>query len=151
MGTITHCITQLENKKVYLGTNVFIYFFDQHPIYFPVVAPLFLAIEVGNFSGVTGNVTIAEVLVKPYQIGNQSLVEHIKMFFNTANFLSISPHTAEIFDVTAQLRAAYKYKFIDALHLATAIQTNCHYFITNDKGITANPNISILYLSDLKQ
>ncbi|WP_434782501.1 type II toxin-antitoxin system VapC family toxin [Ferrovum myxofaciens] len=64
--------------RVYLDTNVFVYFLDRNPDYFSVVAPIIEAIDSGLIIGYTGDAAVAETLVKPYQIGNPALVESVK-------------------------------------------------------------------------
>jgi predicted nucleic acid-binding protein len=147
MGTIAETLKRLQGHKVYLDTNVFIYFLDRNPDYFPLVAPLIEAVESGLIIGCTGEVTIAEILVKPYQSGNLELVASIKAFFIMENFLTISPHDAETFDLAAQSRAKYNQKFIDALHYATAIRGGCTFFITNDSGIRSGKSLDVILLS----
>lgn len=39
MGTIEETLKRLQGHKVYLDTNVFIYFLDRNPDYFRLVAP----------------------------------------------------------------------------------------------------------------
>lgn len=135
MGKIDDAIARIAGHRVYLDTNVFVYFLDRNPDYFPVVAPIIEAIESGLIIGYTGDAAIAETLVKPYQTGNLALAASFKAFFRTEDFLSIQPHDAETFDLAAQLRAKRGLKFIDALHCATAIQAGCKFFVTNDGGI----------------
>ncbi len=149
MGTIEETLKRLQGHKVYLDTNVFIYFLDRNPDYFRLVAPIIEAVESGLIIGCTGDVSIAEILVKPYQSGNLELVASIKAFFRMENFLSISSHDAETFDLAAQLRAKYNQKFIDALHYATAIRAGCTFFITNDSGIRSGNALDVILLSAL--
>ena len=149
MGTIEGTLKRLQGHRVYLDTNVFIYFLDRNPDYFRLVAPVIEAVEAGLIIGCTGDVTIAEILVKPYQSGNLKLVASIKAFFRMENFLTISPHDAETFDLTAQLRAKDNRKFIDALHCATAIRAGCMSLITNDKGIKSSDSLEVILLSAL--
>ena len=150
MGTIEDKLKRLHGNRVYLDTNVFIYFLDRNRDYFPQVAPIIEAIESGLILGCTGDATIAEILVKPYQSGNLELVAKIKAFFRMEDFLSICPHDAETFDLASQLRAKYNQKFIDALHYATAIRAGCKFIITNDSGIKSNDFLEVILLSALR-
>ncbi len=149
MGTIAEILKRLQGHKVYLDTNVFIYFLDRNPDYFRLVAPIIEAVESGLIIACTGDVTIAEILVKPYQSVNLELVASIKAFFRMENFLTILPHDAETFDLAAQSRAKYNLKFIDALHYATAIRAGCAFFITNDSGIRSANALDVILLSAL--
>ncbi len=86
MGTIAEILKRLQGHKVYLDTNVFIYFLDRNPDYFRLVAPIIEAVESGLIIACTGDVTIAEILVKPYQSVNLELVASIKAFFRMPGF-----------------------------------------------------------------
>lgn len=144
MGKIGEAVARMNGHRVYLDTNVFVYFLDRNPDYFPVVAPIIEAIESGLIIGYTGDAAIAETLVKPYQTDNLALAASFKAFFRTEDFLSIQPHDAETFDLAAQLRAKRGLKFIDALHYATAIQAGCKFFVTNDDGIQSSDVLEVV-------
>ena len=150
MGTIKDTLDRLQGHQVYLDSNVFIYFLDRNPDFFPLVEPVIEAVASGLIIGCTGDAVIAEILVKHYQSGNLSLIASIKAFFRTENFLSIYSHDAETFDLAAQLRAKYNQKFIDALHYATAIRAGCSCIITNDSGIKSNDLLDVVHLSTLR-
>lgn len=151
MGKIEDTITRMAGHRVYLDTNVFVYFLDRNPDYFPVVEPIIAAIESGLIIGYTGDAAIAETLVKPYQTGNLALAASFKAFFRTEDFLSIQPHDAETFDLAAQLRSRRGLKFIDALHYATAIQAGCKFFVTNDGGIQSSDVLEVVSVKSLAE
>lgn len=150
MGKVTSLIKEMSGHRVYIDTNVFIYFLDRSPVYFPIARQLMYAIDSGDITGITGDVTIAETLVKPYRTGNTELIAGIKGFFHAEGFLCLKPHDAETFDLAAQLRAKEGMKFIDALHYATAIRSGCTFFITNDLGIKTNHMLHIVSISSLR-
>ena len=149
MGTITALLARMASQRVYLDSNVFIYFLDRNPVYFPLVAPLLEAIDSGDMIGITGDAAVAEVMVRPYQTGDPTLIAGIKSFFGTAGFLSVRSHDAAAFDLAAQLRARHGMKFIDALHVATAINAECRFLITNDGDLRSQVAIEIISLRGL--
>ena len=65
------------------------------------------------------------------------------------NAPDIQSHDAQIFDLTAQLRAKRGLKFIDALHCATAIQAGCKFFVTNDGGIQSSDDLEVIVVRAL--
>ena len=149
MGEISAVLARLSGRRVYLDSNIFVYFLDRSPEHFPRVAPIFEAIERGAVVGLTGDVAVAEVMVKPYRSGDPALIADVKGFFGKASPIATLPHSAEDFDFAAQLRGKHGMKFIDALHLATALGAGCSAFITNDDGIGAPGGIEIVHLSGL--
>ena len=151
MGKVDEAITSMIGHRVYLDTNIFVYFLDRNPDFFDVVKPLIQAIDSGKIIGVTGDAALAETLVKPYRTDSLELVASIMDFFRTEGFLSIKAHDGETFDLAAQLRAKRGMKFIDALHYATAIRSGCSFFITNDLKIQSDEILEIISVKALKE
>jgi predicted nucleic acid-binding protein len=149
MGKIADILDKLAGQQVYIDTNLFIYFLDQNPEFFAVASTLLAAVELGSLIAYTGDITVAETLVKPYQTDNILLVANIKAFFYAADFLSITSHDADTFNLCAQIRAKYSMKFADALHYATALKAGCKFFITNDTGIHSTAELEVILLKDL--
>ena len=149
MGKIDDTLARMAGHRVYVDTNVFVYFLDRSTDFFAVAAPILQAIEAGTLIGFSGDAALAEILVKPYQSDNLGLAASIKAFFRTEDFLTILPHDAETFDLAAQLRAKQGMKFIDALHYATAIRAGCKFFVTNDIGIRASDVLEVVQLKSL--
>ncbi len=149
MGTINTLLDKLAGQYVYIDTNLFIYFLDKNPVYFSVVSELLQAIEQGKFIGFTGDITVAETLVKPYQTNNTLLIAKIKSFFTADNFLILKSHDSDTFDLCAQIRAEYGMKFADALHYATAIKSGCPFFITNDIRIRSTNSLEVLLIKEV--
>lgn len=149
MGTIAALLARMAKQRVYLDSNIFIYFLDRNPLYFPLVAPLLEAIDGGRIIGITGDAAVAEVMVRPYQTNDPALIAGIKSFFGSAGFLSVLSHDAAAFDLAAQLRARHAMKFIDALHVATAINAECRFLITNDRDFRSPMAIELVNLQSL--
>jgi len=149
MGKINQFLDKIAGQSIYIDTNLFIYFLDHNTEFFSISAEILAATEQGKIFAFTGDITVAETLVKPYQINDLSLISAVKSFFFADNFLSIIPHDSATFDLSAQVRAKYSMKFADALHYATAIKSGCEIFITNDKGIRSTNEIDVILIKDL--
>jgi len=50
-------------------------------------------------------------------------------------------------DRAAQIRAVHRYRSLDALHLATAIEAGCGLFLTNDQRLSNFPDIPVEVLT----
>ena len=137
-------LEQMAGQRVYIDTNVFIYFLSRHPTYFEASASVINACAQSNMFGFTGDAAVAEVMVAAYKNADPTLVTRFKLFFSQKNFLTIATHDAQTFDAAAQLVAVGGVKFIDALHMATAVQNQCAYFVTNDKGIKSPSRANIM-------
>lgn len=149
MGKIKRVLEKISGQNVYIDTNLFIYFLDQNTIFFPIASRILEAAELGVFIAFTGDLTIAEALVKPYKSKNTLLIEGFKDFFYAEDFLTIKSHNSDIFDLSSQIRAQHNMKFADALHYATAIKSGCTFFITNDKGIRSTDELEVILIQDL--
>jgi len=149
MGKVATAIARLAGQRVYIDTNVFIYFLDKHDTYFEVVSQFFQACIRREIFGTTGDAAVAEVMVGPYRQDNPALAARFKRFFAQKNFLTIVGHDRDVFDAAAMLVARKRLKFIDALHVATAVHAGCQFFITNDAGISSNEGLEVISLAEL--
>ena len=66
-----------------------------------------------------------------------------------ASAITLFPITKDILRSSAEFRAKQNFKTPDAIHCATAIITNCEYFVTNDIGFNRLANIEIIVLKDI--
>ncbi len=149
MAKIDAALARLAGKRVYLDTNLFIYFLDQHPTYFRAVAALFQASMDQAFFATTGDAAVAEVMVGPYRQDDPSMAARCKQFFAQAQLLTVVAHQRQVFDSAAQLAAKKRMKFVDALHIATAIDVGCTAFITNDTDVPSVQGLDVIQLADL--
>jgi predicted nucleic acid-binding protein len=149
MAKIDTALARLAGQRVYIDTNLFIYFLDRHPTYFSAVAALFQSSIDQEFFATTGDVAVAEVMVGPYRQADPSLAARFKQFFAQSQLLSVVAHQRHVFDSAAQLAAKKRMKFIDALHVATAIDVGCTTLITNDLGVPPVQGLDVIQLADL--
>ena len=142
-------MARLRGQRVYIDSNIFIYFLDKHDTYFEVVSQFLQACIKREIFGTTGDAAVAEVMVGPYRQDNPALAACFKRFFAQKNFLTVISHDRAVFDAAAMLVARKRLKFIDALHLATAVHAGCQFMLTNDAGISSNDGIEVVSLAGL--
>jgi len=136
----------LQGKKVALDTMIFIYAFEEHSLYLPLIKPLLREIERGKILAVTSTITLAECLVQPFRAKALELAARYKTLFRDFPHLSVIPVTEEIAEKAAWLRAQYQLKTPDAIQLATAFESGCHGFLTNDKDLPPLKEIQVFIL-----
>ncbi|NWF57474.1 MAG: PIN domain-containing protein [Syntrophaceae bacterium] len=136
----------LRHKKIALDTMIFIYAFEEHRVYLPLVHPLFRELEKGKLTAVTSTLTIAECMVQPFRAKALELAARYKILFRDFPHLSVIPVSDEIAEKGAWLRAQYKIKTPDAIQLATALITGSHVFLTNDEALPSIEGIRVLIL-----
>ncbi len=146
---MTSFLKDLKGQKVALDSMIFIYTFEEHPAYVPVLRTFFSAVEDGEIEAVTSTVTIAECLVQPYRKRNFALSAKYMVLFRNFPHLSVIPVTEDIAERAAFLRAHYNLKTPDALQLATALISGCVIFLTNDESLPTVEGMKPVVLDQL--
>jgi predicted nucleic acid-binding protein len=143
-------LSKLYGTTVGLDTAPLIYFVERHPKYLPLVYPFFEAMGRGDIQVVTSAITLTEVLVHPYKLGNHRLTEHYsQMLLNTHNIDTL-PVSLEIATEAARLRAAFGLKTPDSIQVATARIGGATSFFTNDSRIATIPGLELIILDSIR-
>ena len=143
---------QLKNiSRLYLDTNIFIYFLEGHRELGETVSRVFELCEEYGIAVFTSEITITECLMGPHKNKNAELIEKYEAFFHSAaGTIGILPTDSSILWETPHIAAKYRLKLVDSIHVATAVASGCDCFLTNDKGIGPfDTSMKALYLSDL--
>ena len=139
-------LKRLQGKKIALDAMIFIYAFEGHSAYLPLLQPFFREVEKGRIATVTSTITLAECLVRPLRAKAIELAARYKTLFHDFPHLSVIPVTEEIAEAAAWLRAKHQMKTPDAIQLATAFMSESHFFLTNDEDLPQVEGIRILLL-----
>ena len=128
----------LSGISLYLDSNVFIYAFEgRDGALRNAASQLVRGVFTGEHFGHTSVLTRAEVLVRPSRQRQTELADRYRRLLSDAGPVKVESVGSRVADLTAELRADYpSLKLPDALHLATAIHTDCGAFITGDKRLT---------------
>lgn len=137
------------NMRVGIDTAPLIYLAEKHPTYFKRMVFIMNAIAIGHISAVSTMLTLTEVLTYPLRIGDKVLIQKYQTILSNSVGFDLIPLSKSIAYKAAELRAKYTLKTPDAIQIATAIQTNCHAFLTNDKGLKRIIELQIWILDDL--
>ena len=138
-----------RHTRIALDTSILIYHLEQHPRYGAAARDLFLWLERRGHNGCVSTLAMTKVLVGPYQAG---LHTHARAAFA---LLATHPHlewitpTLDIADSAARLRASYRLRTPDAIHLATALHAGASAFVTNDLALTRVTELDVLALEAL--
>lgn len=139
-------LSDLGGSPVALDSSIFIYFIEEHPLYLPLVAPLFEAIDAGKLEAVTSSLTLLEVLVVPFRFANSALIERYETLLTKGRGLRMVDLDRDFLRAVAQVRAATRVKTPDAMQLAAALSAGCNTFLTNDDRIPNVPGVRVLCL-----
>jgi predicted nucleic acid-binding protein len=143
-------LSDLGQGPVALDTSIFVYFIEEHPLYLPLVDPLFEAIDAGAIEAVTSSLTLLEVLVIPFRTGNATLVERYETLLSRSEGLQLIDLDRDFLRSVAQVRAVTRAKTPDAMQLAAALAAGCPVFLTNDNRIPAVPGLRLVQLEDYR-
>ena len=75
----------------------------------------------------------------------QNLADYVAFFNDPA--LRVFSLTAAVCERAAHIRAIDKFKPLDALHLAAAVENGCGLFLTNDAQLRRFPGITVEVLT----
>ena len=133
-----------------IDTAPIIYFIEKRDPYYAKMQTVVSAITNGSIAAYSSTMTLTEVLVQPLKVNNSALVEEYEdVLLNSPNF-SLMPIDVTVSRAAARLRAQHNLKTPDAIQVATAIESQCEAFLTNDIGLKRVKELQILVLDELE-
>ncbi len=132
-----------RKQLFFVDTNIFIYYFQEDEKFGPRAKKILELLVAGKAQAVTSIITQVELLSLPT---TEQQTEYLRgLFLETPN-LQIKELTPEIADEAARIRREYKFRFPDAIQLATAVVSDVPVFITNDKRLSRFKELKIKLL-----
>ena len=141
----------IVGKRVYFDVNVFIYALEptqDMQAYFATVTQLFEMAVAKQIIAITSELTLAEALVGAYK-NNLPLVALYEEMISDRADLSVYPIDRKILTTAALLRSQQKTALADAIHVATALNHDADFFITQDKRLQTAEGLQKLTLDSL--
>jgi predicted nucleic acid-binding protein len=133
---------------VYFDTNPIIYSVEKHPVYWPLLQPLWQAAQGKSIEIVSSDLALMETLAGPLKSGDTGLAGTYEMLFQQAQ-TRLFPITQDVLREAARLRATTNLKTPDAIHAATSLAVRCVLFVSNDVGFRAVASLPLVILDDL--
>jgi len=116
---------------VYLDTNIWIYAYENDPVFGPSARLLFQNLRSGKHRVASSLFVLGELLVLPTQKQNAfALASYRRLFYSPE--LVLLPYNTAATQAYAEIRATQRLKPLDALHLATAAAARVDLFVTHD-------------------
>jgi predicted nucleic acid-binding protein len=138
-----------EGCLVGLDTMIWIYETEGHPAFGPVAHPFFAQrLALGNNRAGSSLLTLGELLVQPLIAGQLSLIHRYRQQFTAAPNFTAWDITRDVVEQAAELRAKYRLKMLDALHLASAVMNRADLFLSNESAFRKVTEIKVLVLAD---
>lgn len=116
---------------VCLDANIVIYFVERNPVWEPKVAARLKSLAAMGDSLAISEASRLECLVGPWQSGDASTLADYQKFFALPGVQMLSV-TTPVWERAARIRATYRFRPLDAIHLASAAEHGCGLFLTND-------------------
>ena len=144
---LVQVLQRFEGQSIYFDTNVFIYVLGASADHAAVCTALLQACAERRLHGLTGDVTLAELLVRPLQLNDAAAVASVRELLFDSGCVTVCSHSRTAFERAAALRAAHGLKLVDALQLATAVEAGAACLISNDRQFPAVAGIECLSLA----
>ncbi len=127
---------------VFLDTNIVIYAVEAHPT-FGVRAQtrIATALAAGDALQISDLVRM-ECLVLPLRIGDVVLQRQFQAFFARPE-IQVVGITAAVCDLAAQIRATTRFKAMDSLQLAAAVEHKANVFLTADARLSSFTGLTV--------
>jgi predicted nucleic acid-binding protein len=140
-------LQDLSGSRVYFDANPIIYYIEESGEFSRLVTPLFEGIATDHIQAFTSEFTLCEVLFKPTKMGAQNIIAAHKALLFDEDLFTLTPTSRHLFLSALELSAETGLQMIDALHLQSAIDHQCHYFVTNDKRLKTVRGLEVVQLS----
>ena len=99
---------RLAGKRVYIDSNVFIFFGENHPLFAGPIESVFERASAGSLFLVTSELTLAEVLVLPMKNSDESRVSQYIEALTPRAYFDVIPVHRDILLAAARVRAAHR-------------------------------------------
>jgi predicted nucleic acid-binding protein len=135
----------VTERRVYLDSNVFIAAMENPGAHSDHAWWIINAIEESQIVGVTSEITLAEILVKPIELGDRDLAAaYEQMIMPGVNF-EVLQVRREILIGAAQMRARRSsMRLPDAIHISTALASRCSHFVSDDQRLHSIESLKTL-------
>jgi len=139
--------SSFEGRAFYLDTNIIIYAIEGKNSWSDVLRELFRAVDERAIHTFTSELTVAEVLVKPFELGAIDLVATYEELLAPDSLIRVIPIDRPILRSAAELCGRMRLKLADAIHVAAALQCACEFMLSNDEQFGQRMQAPIQWLS----
>ena len=138
-----------EWRCVFFDTAPIIYYVEHNPSYHSTVETIFGRVIGGLLPAVSSPVTLAECLVGPLRRSAQCDQDLFVEVLTSSTGLTLRTIDSRIGRSAAELRARYNFALMDALQLATALESGCDVFLTNDARLRRVTELDVVTVDEL--
>jgi predicted nucleic acid-binding protein len=135
-----------RHARVGIDTSPFIYHIESKEPYVRLTDVLFEWLA--GHSAVTPTLTLTEILVHAYRLGDVDAANRITATLTRLRQLTFISTDLRIADLAARFRAAYRLRTADAVQAATALASEATAIITNDRTLSRVTELEVFVLDD---
>ena len=136
-----------RESRVYVDSNIFIYFVELNTEYFEKAEEFFEHIDSVGARLFTNEYTLAECIYQPSREGNFSLVEKYELLFEKEDEVQLLNLDGAIAKRAAFVGGNLGLKLADAIHFVSALEAGCDFFVTADAAFKSGPAMKVLRLA----
>ena len=136
--------------NLYFDSNAFIYSADHVVPYDALLDEIWDRARQGLCAIVTSELTLMEVLVKPFKTNSAILENIFRELLQDSTETTLIPITIPILERAARIRSTISIKTPDAIHAATGLIAACTHFITNDNDFRRVAGLPVTLVSELE-
>lgn len=135
-------------SRVYWDSMLFIYWFEDHPVYSLHVKQIYDRMQERKDVLCTSSFAVGEILTGQLKSGSTDASSATLRFFKSSA-VEVEPFTVETAERYARIRAGRRVSPSDAMHLACAAQTGTDLFVTNDQRLRGLIVPGIQFIADM--
>ena len=133
------------NSKIYVDTNLWIYFLEDHPAFAPKVRALFLAADRASCLLCANEIALAECLIRPARERDERRIAAYHTLFDEGA-IEMLPLDGDLARRAAIAAGSLGLKLIDAIHYVSAREAGCRFFLTLDARFKSSPGLTVIGL-----
>jgi predicted nucleic acid-binding protein len=131
-----------------VDTMVWIYNLERQSLPYAAATRMLRLIESGAVAGVTSEVTVMELMVRPLRMNLADIAAGYESLVVNFPNLVIAPLDRIAMRRAADLRARFNLHALDALQLAACLAHGATVFVTNDRRLRRVTDIEVIMLDD---
>lgn len=136
--------------KIFWDTNLFIYLFEEHPVFAERVTELRRRMLARGDLLYTSSLSVGEILVKPFEAGEADLANRYLWFFSRPA-IHVIPFDLKAAPLYAEIRQDRGIARPDAMQLACAARAGVDLFLTNDERLSRKVVKGISFICGLER
>lgn len=137
-------------SRIFFDTNLFIYLMEDCGELTQRTVELSRRMQERRDELVTSTLTLGEILLKPYAMGDTGWVKRYEGLMDSPGIVLV-PFERACSKLFAQIRADRSIKPPDAIQLACAAYAKCDLFVTNDDRLSRKSVPGIHFITSLQR